>query len=155
MPHRLLQVQRLLRRRDRLKRIYGMSQLRPFHDLNLGIKSRIPQRQPQEEAVTLCLRQQERSLMLQRILCGDHVKWVRQRMCHAVHRHLPLLHRFQQRRLRFGRAAVDLVGEEDVGQDGAGPKLELARALVIEVDADHVRRQQIRSELHPLERCAK
>jgi hypothetical protein len=33
-----------------------------------------------------------------------------------------LLHRLEQRRLRLGRRAVDLVGQDDVGEDRPGEK---------------------------------
>ena len=43
---------------------------------------------------------------------------------------LLLLHRLEQRRLGLGGRAVDLVGEQQPGEERAGPELELARALV-------------------------
>jgi hypothetical protein len=36
-----------------------------------------------------------------------------------VDRDLALLHRLEQRRLRLGGGAVDLVGQQEVGEDGA------------------------------------
>ena len=69
----------------------------------------------------------------------------------AVDRDLLLLHALEQRRLRLRRGAVDLVDEQEVREDGARPELELVRALVEDVHAGHVRRQQVRRELHPRE----
>ena len=40
-------------------------------------------------------------------------------MAFAVNRHLPLLHRLEKRGLRLRRRAVDLVGQQNVGEDGA------------------------------------
>ena len=69
----------------------------------------------------------------------------------AVDRHLVLLHRLEQRRLRLRRGAVDLVDQQDVGEDRPGPELELVRALVEDVDARDVRREQVGRELDPRE----
>ena len=69
----------------------------------------------------------------------------------AVDRHLPLLHRFQQRRLRLGCRAIDLIGEHHLREDGAAAKLERALLRVVDADAGHVAGKQIRGELHALE----
>ena len=69
-------------------------------------------------------------------------------------RDLALLHHLEQRRLDLGRGAVDLVGEQEVREDGA--LLDVERALVGAVDArpDEVGRHQVRRELDALERAA-
>ena len=41
-------------------------------------------------------------------------------MGHAVDRDLLLLHRLQKRGLRLGRSAIDLVGEDDLGEQRSG-----------------------------------
>jgi hypothetical protein len=55
-----------------------------------------------------------------------------------------LLHRFEQRRLRLRRRAVDLVGEDDVGEDRPGANTIWRRpvggVLVDDVGAGDVRR---------------
>jgi hypothetical protein len=61
-----------------------------------------------------------------RVLRGDDEERVGQRRGDAVDRDLPLVHRLEQRRLRARARAVDLVGEEDVGEDRALPEDELA-----------------------------
>src|SRR2546423_7757020 len=43
----------------------------------------------------------------------------RSRAAAPVDRHLPLLHRLEQRRLRLGRRPVDFVREEDLREDGS------------------------------------
>ena len=45
-----------------------------------------------------------------------------------------LLHRLQQRRLRFGRGAVDLVGEDDVAEDGSRLELEGGVSVLVFYD---------------------
>jgi hypothetical protein len=54
-----------------------------------------------------------------------------------------LLHALEQPGLGLGRGAVDLVHEHDVCEDRAGPELEPVLALVEDVRADDVRRQQV------------
>src|SRR3712207_7824265 len=51
--------------------------------------------------------------------------------------------RFEEGRLGLRRRAVDLVGEDDVGEDGAGLELEGAGVLVVDGEADHVRGHQV------------
>ena len=69
----------------------------------------------------------------------------------ALHAHLAFAHRFQQRRLRARRGAVDFVGQQNVGEDRAFVKMKLLVALVENRHAEDVRRQQIRRELDALE----
>ena len=52
--------------------------------------------------------------MLDGVLGGDDQKRLGQRMRVAVHRHLALVHRLQQRGLRFGSGAVDFIGQQDI-----------------------------------------
>jgi hypothetical protein len=61
---------------------------------------------------------------------------------------LALLHRLQQRRLRLGRSAVDLVADHDLGEDRPRFELELALLLVVYGHTGDVGRQQIRCELN-------
>ena len=65
-----------------------------------------------------------------------------------------LLHRLEHRRLGLGRSAVDLVGEQQIGEDRARLKYELffARSgLLKHRAAEDVARQQIGRELDPFE----
>src|SRR5579859_1520951 len=68
---------------------------------------------------------------------------------------LSFFHCFQQRGLGARRGAVDLVGQYDLSQQGAGTKLKLAFLLVIKRNARNIRRKQIGCELNALERTAK
>ena len=69
----------------------------------------------------------------------------------AVDADLTLGHRLQQRRLGLGRRAVDLVGQQQIGEDRPGPELEPARLHVVDGRAEQVGGQQVGRELHPLE----
>ena len=67
---------------------------------------------------------------------------------------LLLLHRLEQRRLRLRRGAVDLVGQQQVGEDRSGLEAELALAVLLDKDvrADDVGGHQVRRELDAVER---
>jgi hypothetical protein len=67
----------------------------------------------------------------------------------AVDGHVALLHALQQARLGLRRGAVDLVDQDDVGEDRPRMELEAALALVVDVGADDVGRQEIGRALHP------
>jgi hypothetical protein len=66
---------------------------------------------------------------------------------------LTLLHALEESGLRLGGGAVDLVADHDVGEDAAGPELELPVLLVVDRDAGDVRRQQVGSELDAAHRA--
>ena len=65
---------------------------------------------------------------------------------------LPLLHRLQQRALDLGRGAVDLVGQQDAGDDRAGPDVERPGRRAVDLRAGQVGREQVGGELDPPER---
>jgi hypothetical protein len=64
-----------------------------------------------------------------------------------VDRDVAFLHALEQAGLRLRRRPVDLVDEHDVREHRARPELEAVLALVVDVGADNVRRQQIRGAL--------
>ena len=72
----------------------------------------------------------------------------------APDRDLALLHHLEQRALDLGRRAVDLVGEQQVGEDRAERRPELARLLVVDARADQVGGDEVGRELDPLELAA-
>src|SRR3546814_3953988 len=71
----------------------------------------------EQEAVELRLGQRIDALLLDRILRREHGEARAHHMRLAVDRHTAFLHRFQKRRLRLVRGAVDLVGEQQFGED--------------------------------------
>ena len=81
-------------------------------DLLLLLFARIADVEADQESVELRFGKRIGAVQLDRILRRDHHKRLDEREGLAFHRDLPLLHRFQQRRLGFWRRAVDLVGEQ-------------------------------------------
>ena len=55
--------------------------------------------------------------------------------------HLALLHGFQQGALHLGRGTVDFICQDEIGEDGAFPDLELLFLLAVDQRADKVGRQ--------------
>ncbi|SPF47293.1 hypothetical protein SBA1_730005 [Candidatus Sulfotelmatobacter kueseliae] len=89
-------------------------------------------------------------MVLDRILRGNHQKRLRQLVGVCVHRDLALVHGLEQRRLCFGSGAVDFVGQQNVGENRAALELELLLHRRKNRDAEHVGRQHVAGELHPL-----
>ena len=66
----------------------------------------------QQEAIELRFRQRIGAFVLDRVLRRQHMERRRHVVRRARHRHVMLLHRLQQRRLRARRCAVDFVGHQ-------------------------------------------
>ena len=81
------------------------------HDPALIFLGRIGQDLLEQEPVELRLRQRIRALLLDRVLRGDDGEAGTQLVLHAIDGDMPLLHGLQQRGLRLGWRAVDLVRE--------------------------------------------
>ena len=71
----------------------------------------------EHEAVELRLGQLERAALLDRVLRGDDQERRRQLERLLADRDLALLHRLEQGALHLRRGAVDLVGQQQVGED--------------------------------------
>ena len=67
-----------------------------------------------------------------------------------IHRDLAFVHGLEQRRLGFGSGAVDLVGQQDVGENRSALELKLLLDGGVDRDAKNVRRQHVAGELHSL-----
>ena len=119
--------------------------------LPFGICVRIAETGAEEEPVELGLGQRIRAFVLDRVLRRQHEKGSLERPGNTVRRHLSLLHRLEQRRLRFRRGAVDLVGEQQMGEDGPGAELEVAVALIPDRRPGHVGGKEVGCELHAAE----
>ena len=116
---------------------------------DLGLLVRVTHGDPCHEPVPLRFGQRVGPFHLDRVLGGHHHERLGQLVGMAVHRHLVLLHAFEQGGLGLGGGAVDFVADDDVGEDGTGPELELARRLVVDGHAGHVRGEQVGGELDP------
>ena len=123
-------------------------------DHDLLDRLRVAEPDAEHEPVELGLGQGERALVLDRVLGRDDEERVGHRVGRPVDRRLALLHALEEARLRLGRRPVDLVGEDDLGHDRARPELELLVLLVVDREAGHVRRQQVRRELDAPEAAA-
>ena len=110
-------------------------------------RRRVAEGDPQQEAVELGLGQRVGALVLHRVGGRQHVERARQPVGLALDGHLALLHRLEQRGLGLGRRAVDLVGQQQPGEDRPRPEVELGAPLVVDVGPGQVGRQQVRGEL--------
>jgi hypothetical protein len=109
------------------------------NDLELLVDLGIAEGHPEEEAVELGLGQRERALELDRVLRREHHEGLGQLAGDAVGRHLALGHRLEQGGLRLGHRPVDLVDEDDVGEDRPGTELEVPELLVPDRQAGDIR----------------
>src|SRR5215212_8692244 len=126
----------------------------PVDQLLLLALTGIADPQPQQEPVELRLRERERPLQLDRVLGGDHQKRARQWTGGAFERDLALLHRLKKGSLGARRGAVQLVYEDNVGEDRPGLEHEPALALIENRHTGHVAREQVRRALETAERAA-
>src|SRR5690606_23618567 len=78
--------------------------------LLLALAPRVADYEPHHEPVELSLWERVGALVLNRIRRRNHMERSRERKALSFHRDLSLGHRLEQRRLRLGRGAVDLVG---------------------------------------------
>jgi hypothetical protein len=81
----------------------------------------------------LCLWQRIDSFCLDRVeRCEDHER-CGQVECRAFDCHLPFLHRLEKGGLRFRRGSVDLISQDQIGEQRALPHLKFGVPLVEEV----------------------
>src|SRR5262245_14617550 len=106
--------------------------------------------QSHHKAVELRFRKRISSVMLDWILRRKHYEWTRQLIRLLLNGDVTLGHCFEERRLRFGSRAIDLVGKYHVGEDRSRLEFERARALVEDLQSEDVGRQHIGSELYAL-----
>ena len=85
--------------------------------------------------------------MFDRVLGGDDVEMTTQRVIRAVDRDRSLIHRLQQGGLGLGRRAVDLVRQQDVGEDRPLHEPECIGAEIEQIGAQDIARHQVRREL--------
>ena len=106
----------------------------------------------EHEAVELRFGQGVGAFHFNRVLRGEHEERFRQCVADAGGSDLVLLHRFEQRRLRFRRRAIDFVGQNHVGENRPrhechGPSL---AGLLQNFRAGNIRRHEVGCELDAL-----
>ena len=107
--------------------------------------------QAHQEAVELRFGQRIGAVVLHRVLRGDHHERARQRMRPAVDGDLAFVHGFEQRGLRLGGGAIDLVGQQKIAEDGAGLELEGFGMDIVDGDAQNVAGEHVAGELEAVE----
>ncbi len=113
----------------------------------------------EHKPVQLRFRQCVGPLLLQGVLGRKDEEREIQSIVIAVRRDHLLLHRLQQRCLRLGRGAVDLVCQQNIGEDRALGEDELSfagfRIILKELCTRNVRRHQVGGELNAVKRKRK
>ena len=124
-----------------------------LHDGNFVLLGQVIDHHVEHEAVELGLGQGIGAFHLDRVLGRQHEERFGQHVTHTGGRHLMFLHGFEQRRLRLGRRAVDLVGEDDVREHRSGNERQLPafRRVLKNLGTRDVGGHQVRRELHALE----
>ena len=138
---------------DRLEVEHAVARLVAEQHPGLGVGVRVAEREPDHEAVDLGLGQRVGALVLDRVLGREDQERPRQLVRRGVDGDVALLHALEQAGLRLRRGAVDLVDDHDVGEDRARAELEACFALVVDLRADDVGRQQVGGALHARERA--
>ena len=123
---------------------------RPTQNLALGAAVGIAHPHPHQETVELGLGQRIGAVMFDRILRGNHQKRLRQRVGMRIHRHLAFVHGFEQGRLGLRRSAIDLIGQQHVGEHRAALEFELLFDGGVDRDPQNIGGKHVAGELHPL-----
>jgi hypothetical protein len=104
-----------------------------------------------KETVELGFGERVCAVMLDGILRGDDEEGLRELQGAAVDGDLGFVHGFEKCGLGARGGAIDFVGENDVGEDGAGAKFEVAGFGIVDADPENIAGQKIGSELNALE----
>ena len=149
-PHQTLERNQV-RAVDRTLELRIENRRRRAHDLELLVFGRMVDHDVEHEAVELGFRQRIGAFELDRVLRREDVERLFELIRAALDGDAVLLHRFEQRRLRLRRRAVDFVGEDDVGEDRPGREHHLPaagrRVFLDDVGAGDVGRHQVGREL--------
>ena len=97
---------------DRVQRVFRKAIPEQRH---LRVVIGVADGQAHHEAIYLRVGEELRARRADVVLRCDDDKGLFQRICPPVHGDLPLLHRLQQRGLRFAGGAVDFVAQKQVG----------------------------------------
>ena len=121
-----------------LHAIQGIALLFPAQHAQLILRFRVSEGQLHHKPVQLGIRQKLRPRRSGGILCCNNDKRAGQRMRYAVHGHLPLLHGLQQCGLCAAGRTVQLIGQEQVAQHGAGLVFHFPHSFVVKRETRHI-----------------
>ncbi len=108
---------------------------------------RVADGQPHEKTVQLAFREGVGAVVLEGILGRQHQEGSRKLECLVVDCDRSLLHGLQEPALGSGRSPVDLVGQENVGENGSRPGLELGGPGIVEGHSQDIGGEEITGEL--------
>jgi len=151
-PHRLgffLEGHHVFRLQHGHEHIEGGLTRSPQHRL-LVQSGGIADADAEEKAIELGLGQRKRADVLDRILCGDDQERLRKREPSLLDADHSLAHGLEQSRLGLRSGAVDLIREQNVGEDRTGDEFEFLLVLVVDRHADDIRGQKIARKLNAL-----
>ena len=112
---------------------------------------RVADAQAHQETVELRLRQRIGAMMLHRILRRDHHERAGQGMRVAIDGDLPFVHGFEERRLRFGRGAIDLISQQEIAEDRPRLEFEYFFVSIINGYAQDVAGKHVAGKLQAME----
>ena len=152
--HQSLQIQDLVAAHDRLD-LFVDEGGRSSGDLELLVEARVANEDLEHEAVLLRLGQRIGAFLLDGVLRRQDEERIGQPVTNPADRDLAFLHGLEQCGLRLGRRAIDLVGQDDVGEQRPFQEPELAVSggaiLLDHLGAGDVRRHQVGRELDTAE----
>ena len=123
----------------------------PAGDLQLLVPGVVAHDHFHHKTVELSFGEFVGSLLLHRVLGRHNEKGQPDFEGFVPDGHLPLLHHLQQGRLDFRRSPVDLIGQQEVGEDGAFFDLESVVGGIVDLGPDDVAGKKVRGELDPFE----
>ncbi len=149
LHHLALQLLQLVRRQKAGQGFHDLAPVLPGEQRAFCDAVRVTERNPHQETVELGFRQRVGAQLVVRVLCGDDEKWRGQRAGLALHGDLFFLHGLQQRALCLGAGTVDLVGQQNLGEDRPGVEHKSILAALEDRHARQVAGHQVGRELDP------
>ena len=124
---------------------HGRGERHAIENLALLVEGGIVQQHLEHEAVHLGFGQRVGAFLVNRVLGREHEEGRRQGHGLAAEGDLPFLHGFEQGGLHLGRRAVDFIGQDEVGEDGAFGGTVFPILRIIDERADDIGGEQVRA----------
>ena len=141
--------------RQHLGNFCGSRRCRDLGNSILFVVAGVTNKYLEHETVLLSFRQSVGTFLLDRVLCCQNEKRLRQCPPLAACGYLLLLHRLQHGRLRLGRRPVDFVRQNNIGKDRTLQETKFASTggfvFLQDFGTRDVRGHQVRGELNPVE----